>query len=108
LNSVQLVGTIDTYVIRQNVDGTFTARVDDGSAWARASPYVGNEVEAEACIVGEGRGTEYTVSPGVFMCSPCGDLHSLWTTGTQSIKYPNCVYNASGSTVGTGPAVLAT
>jgi hypothetical protein len=57
-----IVRIMDRYVIRQNVDRTFTVRVEDGSDWTRASPYFSSEAGAEAWIAEQGRGTEYTVS----------------------------------------------
>ena len=53
---------MDRYVILQDVDGSFAVRSDDGSARARLSPRFSNEAEAEAWIVEQGHGTEYTVS----------------------------------------------
>ena len=59
-----IVRIMDRYVIRQNVDRTFTVRVEDGSDWTRASPYFSSEAEAEAWIMEQGRGTEYIVARG--------------------------------------------
>jgi hypothetical protein len=50
------------YTIVQNDDCCFIVRVSDGIGWIRNSPAFTQEAEADAWIVEEGRGTEYTVS----------------------------------------------